>query len=79
MNLLVESPTPRRVTPVPKALVETDWLSVEGLEKAQTERLLDWLEGNGYERGEVILGPDGSCVVRYRPRTESPRRMRVSV
>jgi hypothetical protein len=45
------------------------WLEVTGLSKPQAEQLLDWLEVNGFEQRQVVLGPDGSFVVRYRPRS----------
>jgi hypothetical protein len=48
-----------------------EWVEVAGLAKPQAEQLLDWLEVNGFEQRQVVLGADGSFVVRYRPR--SPR------
>jgi hypothetical protein len=65
---------PPRVAPKASAPATTGgpgWLQVAGLGKPQAEQLLDWLEVNGFEQRQVVLGPDGSFVVRYRPR--SPR------
>ena len=48
---------------------ETDaegWERCERLNKSEAERLLDWLETNGYSRREVAHAEDGSFTVRWR-------------
>ena len=52
----------------PAKAEEPEWLEVGGLGKPQAEQLLDWLEVNGYEQRQIVMGPDESFVVRYRPR-----------
>jgi hypothetical protein len=47
---------------------EPEWLEVSGLGKPQAEQLLDWLEINGFEQRQILMGADESFVVRYRPR-----------
>jgi hypothetical protein len=42
------------------------WERRERLNKSEAERLLDWLEANGYSQREVSLGKDGSFTVRWR-------------
>lgn len=42
------------------------WERRERLNKSDAERLLDWLEANGYSQREVSLGEDGSFTVRWR-------------
>ena len=41
------------------------WERCERLNKSEAERLLDWLEANGYSRNEVTLAEDGSFTVRW--------------
>ena len=50
------------------AVAEPEWLEVSGLGKPQAEQLLDWLEINGFEQRQVVLGADNAFVVRYRRR-----------
>jgi hypothetical protein len=45
-----------------------EWLAVAGLDLAQAERLLDWLENHGCQRRHVSIESDRSFVDRYRPR-----------
>ena len=48
---------------------ETDvegWERCVKLTKSEAERLLDWLEANGYSQKEVLLGEDGAFIVRWR-------------
>jgi len=50
-------------------LTSTDaegWARCERLHKIEAERLLDWLEANGYSQTEVSLAEDGSFTVRWR-------------
>lgn len=42
------------------------WERRERLNKSETERLLDWLEANGYSQREAALTEDGSFTVRWR-------------
>jgi len=42
------------------------WQCRERLNKSEAERLLDWLEANGYSQREVSLAKDGSFTVRWR-------------
>lgn len=42
------------------------WERRELLDKCEAERLLDWLEANGYSHREVSLAEDGSFTVRWR-------------
>lgn len=42
------------------------WVRSERLNKCQAERLLDWLEANGYSQRESSLAQDGSFTVRWR-------------
>jgi len=42
------------------------WERRERLNKSESERLLDWLEANGYSQREVSLAEDGSFTVRWR-------------
>ncbi len=42
------------------------WECRERLNKTEAERLLDWLEANGYSQREVSLAKDGSFTVRWR-------------
>jgi hypothetical protein len=48
---------------------EPEWLEVSGLGKVEAERLLDWLEANGIEQRQVVVGANNLFVVRYRPRS----------
>ena len=60
-----------KTSPQPAAPAKADdpgWLEVSGLGKPQAEQLLDWLEVNGFEQRQILMGPDNSFVVRYRPR-----------
>ena len=62
---------PPRVAPkaAPAPTAGPVWLEATGLGRQQAEQLLDWLEVNGFEQRQVVLGPDGSFTVRYRPRS----------
>jgi hypothetical protein len=42
------------------------WTRRERLNKSEAERLLDWLEANGYSQRESSLAEDGSFTVRWR-------------
>ncbi|HTU17340.1 MAG TPA: hypothetical protein VMG10_04700 [Gemmataceae bacterium] len=42
------------------------WEYCERLNKSEAERLLDWLEANGYAQKVVIFGEDGGFTVRWR-------------
>jgi hypothetical protein len=42
------------------------WERRERLNKSEAERLLDWLEANGYSQREATLAEDGSFIVRWR-------------
>jgi hypothetical protein len=42
------------------------WERRERLNKSEAEKLLDWLEANGYTQREVSLLDDGSFTVRWR-------------
>jgi hypothetical protein len=42
------------------------WERRESLKKSEAERLLDWLEANGYSQREVSIAKDGSFTVRWR-------------
>ena len=42
------------------------WERRERLNKSEAERLLDWLEANGYSQREATLAEDGSFMVRWR-------------
>lgn len=47
---------------------ETDaegWERCEHLNKSEAERLLDWLEANGYSQREIRLAEDGGFMVRW--------------
>jgi hypothetical protein len=46
------------------------WARCERLNKIEAERLLDWLEANGYRQMEVSLAEDGSFTVRWRRQLE---------
>ena len=48
------------------------WECRERLNKSEAERLLDWLESNGYSQREVYLVEDGSFTVRWRRETRFP-------
>lgn len=43
------------------------WERCEHLSKSEAERLLDWLEANGYSQREVFPTADGAFAVRWRP------------
>jgi hypothetical protein len=61
----------RRVVHLPRLLASftvldrSGWLEVPGLELAQAERLLDWLDNHGHQRREVTAGPGGRLTVRF--------------
>ena len=42
------------------------WDCCPRLNKSQAERLLDWLEANGYAQREVRIEEDGNFTVRWR-------------
>lgn len=42
------------------------WDRRERLNKTEAERLLDWLEANGYSQRDASLAEDGSFTVRWR-------------
>jgi hypothetical protein len=42
------------------------WQCREGINKSEAERLLDWLEANGYSQRELSVGEDGCFTVRWR-------------
>jgi hypothetical protein len=42
------------------------WARCERLNKIEAERLLDWLEANGYSQREASVAEDGSFTVRWR-------------
>lgn len=42
------------------------WERRERLNKSEAEKLLDWLEANGYSQREVAVAEDGSFTVRWR-------------
>jgi hypothetical protein len=44
----------------------TGYVEVSGLTKAQAERLLDWLEANGYQARELSAWTPDGYTVRYR-------------
>jgi hypothetical protein len=48
----------------PELAVEEDRV-VTGLDKAQAEQLLDWLENHGYELWEVSMSANGRLAIRY--------------
>lgn len=41
------------------------WERREHLNKSDAEKLLDWLEANGYSQREVSLAEDGSFIIRW--------------
>jgi hypothetical protein len=45
---------------------EEGWVYSGRLNKCEAERLLDWLEANGYSQRESSLTQDGSFTVRWR-------------
>ncbi len=56
-------------SPPSSGSVRTDadgWKRREHLNKSEAERLLDWLQANGYSQREVSLAEDGSFTVRWR-------------
>jgi hypothetical protein len=61
--------SPRKKKPQPKPAIsstEADgWERRERLNKTEAERLLDWLQANGYSRREVSVAEDGSFTVRW--------------
>ena len=42
------------------------WARCERLNKIEADRLLDWLEANGYLEREVSVAEDGTFTVRWR-------------
>jgi|GEM_PF-2828857 hypothetical protein len=54
--------------PVPEDLGKDaeGWERRQRLNKSEAERLLDWLEANGYSQKEISLAEDGSFTVRWR-------------
>lgn len=50
--------------PIPKDA--EGWERREGLNKSESESLLDWLEANGYSQKEVYVAEDGNFTVRWR-------------
>lgn len=62
--------SPRKKTSPPNPKTSgTDaegWERRERLSKTEAERLLDWLQANGYSQREVSLAKDGSFTVRWR-------------
>jgi hypothetical protein len=42
------------------------WERRERLDKSEAEKLLDWLEANGYAQREVEIREDGGFMVRWR-------------
>jgi hypothetical protein len=59
----------KKVSPPIPERRDTDaegWERCANLTKSEAERLLDWLEANGYSQKELLLGEDGSFTVRWR-------------
>ncbi|HEY7327562.1 MAG TPA: hypothetical protein VH592_07980 [Gemmataceae bacterium] len=53
-------------TPEGRGADAEGWERRERLNKSEAERLLDWLEANGYSQREATLAEDGSFTVRWR-------------
>ncbi|MHB1425879.1 MAG: hypothetical protein ACYC3I_22165 [Gemmataceae bacterium] len=70
MNL-VRKDLPQPSSELPKMDAES-WECRECLSKDEAERLLDWLESNGYSQREVSLAEDGSFTVRWRRGSRIP-------
>jgi hypothetical protein len=64
----MSSPREKKSQPAPKGpgADRDGWEHRERLNKTEAERLLDWLQANGYSQREVLLAEDGSFTVRWR-------------
>jgi hypothetical protein len=52
--------------PEPYSTDDDGWDRRERLNKSEAERLLDWLEANGYSQREVTHSDDSGFTVRWR-------------
>ncbi len=50
------------------------WERCEGLQKAEAEKLLDWLEAHGFSQREVSCTEEGKFTVRWRKQPPNPAR-----
>ncbi|HTU93156.1 MAG TPA: hypothetical protein VMF69_23960 [Gemmataceae bacterium] len=62
---VVQKDSPQ-TTPQNRGTDAEGWERQERLNKSEAEKLLDWLETNGYSQREVALAEDGSFTVRWR-------------
>jgi hypothetical protein len=64
----MSSPRKKKSQPAPQdpGTDPDGWERRERLNKTEAERLLDWLQANGFSQREVSLAKDGSFTVRWR-------------